>query len=254
MSASTRCGLPCNKSPSAAPDASTIGPVRSWLAPVALALLGAGGCAGGTGSAPDARPADAAYFDAPGPDAALSISLNETADTTVNGGPTACIDSATDPDHGNTYDNTWYRAFQLSDFPDIHGGMHVSTIVFAVASVKNAGAVTVNIGSYSGTVGGATLDLTQVTPLASTMVYPQDSGSQELSVPLDANIPPGGKFVVSVAAPSFLAQGYFFLGGTTAAETYPGFWTSTACGFTTPLLEDKNQVSSHMIITVVGTH
>lgn len=220
--------------------------MRTWLAPVLLA----GACAGGNPSAPPGPDAHI-FLDAPGPDAALPISLNETADTTVNGGPTICVP----PGMPNTYDDTWYRAFQLSDYPDIHGGMHVSTIIFGIDGAKGAGALTVSIGSYTGTVGGTTLDLTQVTPLASTMAFPPDSGASELSVPLDTDIPPGGKFVVSIAAPDVHTTGWFYLGGTTAAETYPGFWTSTACGKTTPVVEDASAgITSHMIITVAGTH
>ena len=225
--------------------------MRTWLAPVLLA----GACAGANPSMPPGPDAHI-FLDAPGPDAALPISLNQTADTTVNGGPTICVDSTMgSPTKGNTFDDTWYRAFQLSDYPDIHGGMHVSTIVFGIDAAKNAGMVTVSIGSYTGDVGGTTLDLTQVTPLASAMAYPPDSGASELSVPLDTDIPAGGKFVVSIASPNIVQQGYFYLGGTTAPETHPGFWSSNSCpNSSTPIVQDMNHVTSHMIITVAGTH
>ena len=213
--------------------------MRTWLAPVLLA----GACAGANPGAPPGPDAHI-FLDAPGPDAALPISLNQTADTTVNGGPTIC-------NAPMTYDDTWYRAFQLADYPDVHGGMHVSTIIFGVDGAKNAGAITVSIGSYTGDVGGMTLDLGQVTPLATTTAYPPDSGAQEQSVPLDADIPPGGKFVVSIAAPDVHTTGWFYLGGTQAPETHPGYWSSNVCNQPNP---EINPMGTHMIITVAGTH
>jgi len=218
-------------------------------------LLVLAACAGGNGTTADAGADAKIYLDAPGPDAAVSIALNQTADTSINGGPTVCIDgtvgSAT---HGNTYDNTWWRAFQLSDYPDIHGGLHVSTVELAVDSAKNAGTLTVKVGRYAGMVGAATLDTTMITPLASATTSPPDTSTatptEIINVPIDADIPPGGAFVVSVAAPSIVTTGLFYLGGTTAAEMHPGYWSSTACSQTTPITAS----GTHLIITVAGTH
>ena len=222
--------------------------VRLALAPLLLAA-----CAGGGGAPADAGADAHVFLDAPGPDAAISISLNETADTTVNGGATTCVDGTpNDGTTGNTYDNTWWRAFQLSDFPQIAGGMHISAVEFGVAIAKNAGSVTIQVSSYTGTVGGATLDTTMLAPLASATAFPPDTGamSEEVNVPLDADIPPGGKFVVAVAAPNIQPTGQFYIGATPANETQPGYWSSSACGQPTPI----KPMGGHVIITVVGTH
>src|SRR5690242_6603949 len=117
------------------------------MRPVWLALLVCGCAAAGTsGNSPDGGPrrdgGNPPPIDAPsGPDAAVSITLGETSDTTVAAGKSiACADTNTaSPTYGNTYDNAWYREFQLSDYPAIHGGMHVSSVTFAVESARSAG-------------------------------------------------------------------------------------------------------------------
>ena len=214
-------------------------------------LLLAAACAGGAGSEPDAGHDAHVYLDAPGPDAAISISLNETADTMVNGGATTCIDGNTmTTTHGNTFDNTWWRAFQLSDFPQIAGGMHISAIQFGVNSATSAGTVMVNVGSYTGPMGGMTLDTTMITMIASAPAAPPDTTTGELvNVPIDADIPKGGKFVVSIAAPNIVQTGRFYIGGTPSTETEPSYWSSTACNVPTP-----GPAGGHIIITVAGTH
>ena len=226
--------------------------MKAWLA---LAPLLLAACAGGGGATADAGADAHVYLDAPGPDAAISISLNETADTTVNGGVTTCVDgNPNTTTHGNTFDNTWYRAFQLSDFPQIAGGMHISAVEFGVAVAKSAGTVTVNVGSYAGSVGDMTIDTTMIAPLASATALPPDTGamSEEMNVPLDADIPPGGKFVVEIAAPNIVQTGQFYVGATPASETHPGYWSSTACGQASPAALPEQ--GGHVIITVVGTH
>jgi hypothetical protein len=221
--------------------------VSRALAPLLLAAC-ASSNAGGSDAGRDAH----VYLDAPGPDAAVPISLNETGDTTVNGGPTTCVDgNAMSPTYGNSYDNTWYRAFQLSDFPQISGGMHISSIEFGVTSATNAGMVTVKLGLYAGAVGGTTIDLQMITLLASATAAPPNTSTGEIvNVPIDANIPPGGKFVVEVVAPSVVTTGRFYLGGTTSAESHPGYWSSTTCGHATPIVA----TGSHEIMTIAGTH
>jgi hypothetical protein len=208
-------------------------------------------CAGGGAGAVDGGHDAHVYLDAPGPDAAISIALNETADTGVNGGATTCIDGNTmTTTHGNTYDNTWWRAFQLSDFPAITGGMHISAIQFGVNSAVAAGTVLVNIGSYTGPVGGMTLDTTMITMMTSVPAAPPDTSAGELmNVPVDVDIPKGGKFVVSIAAPNIVQTGRFYIGGTPSTETQPSYWSSTACNSPTP-----GPAGGHVIITVAGTH
>ena len=192
-----------------------------------------------------------------GPDAAISITLNETSDTTVAAGRSvACADTnSASPTYGNTYDNTWYREFQLSDFPAISGGLHISSLMFGVESCKAAGTITVAISKYTGPIGGATLNLSQTSMIAMATASPTDSTTgQQITVSISADIPAGDKFVVSVAAPNVLNSGYFYIGSTAAAETHPAYQSSTACSITTPEATSTVGATGHVVLTVSGTH
>jgi hypothetical protein len=224
--------------------------VRFYLAPLAFAAACAGSA---SGTKPDAGADAKVFLDGPGGDAAISINLNET-DTVVNAGVVACANTGTNI----TTDNNWYRAYQLSDYSQITGGLHVSAVQFGVSKAVNAGTITVGIGQYAGAIGGTTIDLSMVTTyVTATTAPPNTSGAPEtINVPIDADIPKGGKFVVAIGAPSLVSSGgSFYLGGTSMSELHPGYWTSAACGYTTPVTTDSvGAGGGHVVITVSGTH
>src|SRR5438477_532178 len=86
----------------------------------------------------------------------------------------------------------------------------------------------------AGSSGGATLNTSQVTMLASSTAAPADTSSgAQINVPLDADIPPGGKLVVAISAPNTLQTGHFYIGSTAGGETHPAYQSSTACSITT---------------------
>ncbi len=233
------------------------------------------GCATATksGSNPDANNGQhdsngMQFFDAPnnqqhdapmntGPDAAQAITLTETTNDTINyGGSIACGDNNT----GSTRDNIWYRAFQLSDFSAITGGMHITGVSFLVQDALSSLAVTVKIGSYTGTVGGTSLSTGQISSLAqATITPPNTSGmtGEMINVPLTADIPAGGKFVVQIVAPDLdggASQKALYMGTTAANETHPGYWSSSTCSQSTPETMSAAMASGHLVIDVVGTH
>lgn len=191
-----------------------------------------------------------------GPDSAQSVTMDETSDMTVAAGKSiACADTnSASPTYGNTYDNAWYREFQPSDF-GISDGMHVSSVSFAIETAKSAGTITVSIGSYTGPIGGATLNTSQVTPIAMATAAPADTSTgSQINVPLDATIPAGGKFVVEVSATNTLQTGFFYIGSTAGSETHPAYQSSTACSINTPETTSAVGATGHVIIEVSGTH
>ena len=118
---------------------------------------------------PDAADPDApSHVDAAMPDAPqqpVTVTLQETTNNSILQGNSApCNYSDVFGNITGTADNTWYRAYQLSDF-NITNAFHVTQVTFGV-EISTAATAQVKVGSYTGTVGGATIDLGQVTPLA----------------------------------------------------------------------------------------
>lgn len=245
--------------------------MRSYLA---LALLVAAGCAtadrgGGTSDANGKRDSNNQFFDSPnplidspnntGPDSAMAITVSETSATTLSyGGSIACGSQLT----GSTNDNIWYRAYQLSDYSAIGGGLHITAVNVGVQDALNSLAITVKLGSYSGALDGASISTAQISSLGQANITPGNTSGmtgETLNVPLVADIPAGGKFVVQVVAPNMdvdATQRAFYIGTTGASETHPGYWsTSTsACGPSTPETMGAAQATGHLIIDVIGTH
>ncbi len=202
----------------------------------------------------DARPIDAARsIDAP-----ITKILSETVNSTmVYGNSIACSDA---DNGGDTLDNIWYRAFQLSDF-SITDGFDINTVTFSVQESTGSPTVTVMIGSYTGTVGPTqtTVNLAMITPLATaTVVVPPstDMNGENVPVPIAATIPADGKFVVEVSAPNQdqNSSGYMYIGGTTAGETDPSFLTSVGCSIATPETSGAAGGTGQIIINVTGTY
>jgi hypothetical protein len=199
-------------------------------------------------------------IDAPsGPDAAQAITLSETTnDTIVYGGSIACGNGTT----GSTRPNIWYRAFQLSDFPAITGGLHITAVNFLVQDAVSSLALTVKLGSYTGALDGASLSTTQISALAMATTTPPDTSGmtgEMVNVPVTADIAAGGKFVVQIVAPDMdtsSTQRALYIGTTSSAETHPGYWSTSisACGPATPETMGTAGATGHLVIDVVGTH
>lgn len=189
---------------------------------------------------------------APAPDAAqLATTLSETTDSTIaSSGSITCAGG-----DGTSRDNTWYRAFQLSDYPMITGAFHITSVTFGTQQASAAAGVTVTVGSYTGSVGGSTIDTSKITPLANAAAsIPNTQTGESVNTPIAADIPAGGKFVVEVVAPDLSGNGYFFIGATTASETHPGYITSTACGVSAPETTVAAGGTGRIIINVNGTY
>ena len=159
----------------------------------------------------------------------------------------------------STADNTWYRAFQLSDY-GITTAFHVTRVHFAIQESLGSPQVQIRIGSYTGTVGATTIDPAVITPLNTAQAtIPPTSTGETVNTPIIADIAAGGKFVVQVAAPDLLGTGsYVYIGATTATESQPGYISSNSCGINPPKRPIDVDMTTfpnvHIIMTVTGTH
>lgn len=235
----------------------------SWALPLLVASACAKGSAGGIDAAvkfdgPNQLVDGAELIDAPsGPDAAMAITLSETQNSTLfYGGSVACGNSTS----GNTVDNIWYRAFQLSDAAAIQGGFHITSIDFAVQDAVGSLAINVKIGSYSGALDGATLNTGMISSLATAQTTPPNTSGmtgEMVNVPIVADIPAGGKFVVQIVAPNMdsgTTQHALYIGTTQSTQTHAWYWSSAGCSQSTPTKVDSTIASGNLILNVNGTH
>jgi len=235
--------------------------MREWLAPLLFACACAEASSGG-GAGTDANNSQRfdggtqQFFDAPsgsrdasvggGADAAQQITLNEAANTTVaSSGTINCNNEI------NTGDNQWYRAYQLSDYPAITGGLHISSVMYGIEESASAPTVTITIGTYTGNLDGTTIN--GGTVIATATDTPADTTQTVETVPISADIPAGGKFVVEIDAPEDDA-GYFIVGSTTGMQTHDGYWGSAVDCTQTPETTTKAGGTGSLIIAVEGTH
>lgn len=200
------------------------------------------------GAASDADlPADGAAADAPSGDAIIEQirTLQQTADDVVAPGQNFPCDG----ESGQEYGMTWYRAIALSDY-GITETLRITSVSFGVQGSSASSPVAVAVGSYAGAIGGSTIDLSQVTTLASVQAAPASSGIQ--TVAIAATIPAGGNFVLSVAAPDEPPGGTFVIGSTIAAEDHPAYLTSTTCVIQKPETVGAAGATGSVILYATG--
>jgi hypothetical protein len=209
---------------------------------------------------------DATVFrDAPADSGPASVTLSETADSTIAGGKSlACGNNTT----GDEADNIWYRIFKMSDF-GITNTLHVTNISFGIQESGGNPSVTVKLGSYSGAVGGTTVDTSKITPVTQQLVtippVANGTGEMVMTTTLVGDVPPGN-FVVQIGVPDLSGTSKFvYIGATVGAETEPSYISSAACasafGTSAPLtMQAAAQACSppctpgQIIINVTGTH
>jgi hypothetical protein len=183
-----------------------------------------------------------------------TTTLSQTSSSAIAFGTTiACSDGI----NGATRDNTWYRAFSLADYA-IEEPFHVTGVSFAVQEASGSAPITITIGAYAGSLDAATLDMTLVTPLATTTATPPDTTrhfGETVEVALDADIAKGGAFVVGVSEPDMdPTGGFMYIGATDAGESHHGYIASSGCNVTTPETTVSAGGTGQIIIEVAGLH
>lgn len=196
----------------------------------------------------DARVDSAPEIDAQDIDAApQSVTLAQTDSIVADGASLAC------GVNGYTAENSWYRVFDLAQL-GITGDLTVSQVAFGIEQAAGAQTVDVKLGIYTGTAGGASLDLALVTPLATTTVAVPAASLIVQTVPMTAVVPAGSKLMVEVASPNH--QGTttnFYLGTTTAPETSPSYLRAPTCNLSVPGTSASIGAGA-AIITVTGSY
>ena len=213
-----------------------------WL----LLCLAIAGCARAgkensiIGGLNDARPSGDAET-VPGPDASLSdappqqVTLTQTANNGITKSNSfGCVRSS-----GVTLQNSYYRVFKLADY-GITTTLHVAQVEFGIeTAAAGAGAgsqpATVNVGTYAGTPGGMTLDLSMIRRINTMDIMIPDGSATRMTVPITADIAPTTSVIVELAIPDGTAAGNkFFAGTNTDLERAPGYTFGPDCGVTQP--------------------
>lgn len=239
------------------------------------ALLAVAGCAragveaggfetpdGGMAVRPDGGSTMTAPDAAPLPDAPVgqqTVTLSQTNDTTVAVTEFGCQQQGTFVTRANRY----FRVFRLADH-GVTGAFNVQRVTFYIDwTLSGTGATqpaTINVGTYSGTVGGTALDLAQITPLTSKDIQvPNGDATQGQPPPvvtdITATAPAGSNVIVELAVPDGLADGNIFLVGYSAGgQTAPGYIAATECGNSQPLAITTLGETNALLLSVTGTH
>jgi hypothetical protein len=187
------------------------------------------------------------------PDSAVMFTtLRETTDDVyTNGNSDQCLIASA------TQAQTYERVFPLSMFA-VMNDLHVTAISFVAVEASGANGVTVEIGTYAGSVsaGTTTLDVNAITWLATALVdVPNDATSQTVSVSLAATLHATDSLIVGIASPSYAGiGGTFVVGGTASSQTLPSFWMASACSTSSPSTRDGRNSANvgTFIIDVAG--
>lgn len=173
-----------------------------------------------------ARALDASAGDAFSPLVALSQTRGEAV---APGTSVVCYA----PGAQSTRDGAWYRMFRLADH-GVTGAFRVASVWFGTNGARGVRGVAVRVGAYSGALGGVTIAAASISVLAEvTIDVPDGDLPARVAVPISARVP-GGVLAVVVATPSLQGSGVFHLGATTAGETAPGYFGSSACSISPP--------------------
>ena len=200
----------------------------------------------------DAPINDAVLIDAGG--VPVSLTLTQTQTTSIFAGDGNTV-TCRHQDDGSSSDNVWYRAFLPSE-QGITNAFNITQVTFAVEYSSSAVPATVAVGSYSGTIGGANLNLGMYSELATqNITIPATNNGELVPVPITATIPAGSALIAKVSTADFHTTALTEIGCTNSGETHPGYLTSVGCGVSTPSTPGSiGAPGSQLIITVTGTH
>jgi hypothetical protein len=235
-----------------------------WL----LICLAIAGCARAgrensiIGGLSDARPSGDADT-VPAPDASpidappQQVTLTQTASLGITKNNSfGCVES------GFTDQNSFYRVFKLADY-GITTTLHVTQVDFGIQTAAAGGGTgsqpaTVHIGTYAGTPGGVTLDLSMVRAINSVDIQIPDGSATRMTVPITADIAPTTSMIAELAIPDGTADGNeFFAGTNTDLERAPGYTLGPDCNFTQPtsmqsIADSKGFGTVHLVMSVTG--
>jgi hypothetical protein len=201
--------------------------------------------------APDASPIDA-------PPQQVTLTQNASTGITKNNS-FGCVLSS-----GVTLQNSYYRVFTLADY-GVTTTLHVTQVEFGIQTATAGGSAgsqpaTVNLGTYAGTPGDTTIDLSLVSMVNSLNIKIPDGSATRMTAPITGDIAPATSVIVELAIPDGTADGNkFFVGTNTDVERAPGYQFSPepTCGTPSPTsmqstADDHGFGPVHLVMTVTG--
>lgn len=177
----------------------------------------------------------------------ITQSSNPT--TVSTSGSVACGNATA----GYTADNSYTRAFKLSDY-GINYDYKITNVAFGAQTVNSSFPVSVNIYSLTGTYpSGATtllsgVDVPLTTANAGTVV---NTGTLLTQV-----VPAGSSFVVEVFHDGTGTTEQFYMGTNSGAQTGPSYLSSETCGLASPIATGTgalaNFATARWVMSVTG--
>lgn len=237
-----------------------------------LPLFATAACATASKSDADAPPRSDARIDGRLVDAPQNIDAPVTIDAATDAAPadrvlkqntsdtiTADNSQACGPiAGGSTSENSYYRAFKLSDF-GITSAFTVTKVSVgienATSGIGTAQAAQIKIYTYSGALTSTTLTTAQLTLVNAVNVMIDNVTTPVIKdFPITANIPAGATVVAELASPNGSAVGTsFYIGSNQGGETAPAYIRDPACGDTLPTKWSSAGFSTmHIVMSVTG--
>lgn len=196
--------------------------------------------------------------------------LDQNASDALAAGTSAiCPDAANDDGSGESH---YYRIFDLAA-EGVTRDFNISGVTFQVedAFAISTQSVTINVGTFSGAMGGNTFELSALSaPLGTaTSVVPDVDENRNttppttpgatVTAPLAATIPAGSKLYVEIASPDGTGDHYLYLGANTSGERNPGYLHAPNCtdkptSFASLTQTLSSPRSAALLVTVTGTY
>ena len=180
-----------------------------------------------------------------------TVTLRQTGNDTIDPN---LVFSCTNADT-TTADTSWYRVFSLSD-AGISGAFDVDKITLGLAKVVGMVTVQVAVGTYGGSPGANTLDVSKITKIGMASVPIMASGIPELEpIPITATIPGGANLIVEVDVADQNGTGNEIdIGSTDASQTHPAYVRIPLCGTSTPTTTTSASLpNAAFVLTVEGS-
>jgi hypothetical protein len=137
-------------------------------------------------------------------------------------------------------ENNYYRVFVPADH-GVTSDLHVIDVTFGIelAAAGPAGSKQqpgkIIVGTYSGPIGGTTLDLTQMRAITSVDIQIPDGEGTRQTVPVAADIAATTNLIVQLTTPDGFDDGnVFVIGSNGDGERRPGYTMATNCNLNVP--------------------
>jgi hypothetical protein len=155
-------------------------------------------------------------------------------------------------------ENSYYRSFDLTQFPQVTGPFNITTIEVGVESaVHPLGEQEITINFYVDCNGGAP-NLADLTLVGSFPFIQIDTGPFVEQIPVDVTVCADATLVVEVFTPDYTsiappANAVYFIGSNALGETGPSYIRAPACGLgTIGTLAAINFPDMHIVMSLLG--